>query len=160
MKRIGRRKNKFMEFLYRINDMIPEIFEEIIRTYNFKYIRKDSLHSVLAKDNYAIILSVDRDYVDINYLKREGTGIIKYWIHPFLMENLDEEDRSVRREGKDLNTKLINYILLYEKVLRTKWQNILTGKMDWVDDCRKATMCVIRELSGVEYDRCKDVFEM
>ena len=24
-----------MEFLYRINDMIPEIFEEIIRTYNF-----------------------------------------------------------------------------------------------------------------------------
>ena len=78
----------------------------------------------------------------------------------FKMENLDEEDRSVRREGKDLNTKLINYILLYEKVLRTKWQNILTGKMDWVDDCRKATMCVIRELSGVEYDRCKGVFEM
>lgn len=74
------------------------------------------------------------------------------------MENLDDEDRSVQLEGDDIKTKLMNYILIYEKVLRTKWQNILIGQMDWVDACKKATMCVIRELNAKEYDRYKGIF--
>ena len=84
-----------MQFLYKINDMIPEIFDEIRRTYNFKYLRIDGLHSVFVKDNYAIALSVNRDYVDISFFIKEGATIINYWLNPFLMENLDDEDRSV-----------------------------------------------------------------
>ena len=147
-----------MDFLYKVNDNVPEIFAGIIRTYNFKFMRIDTLHSALVKDNYAIILSVSRDYVDINFLNREVGKIVKYWIHPFLMENLDDEDRSVQLEGDDIKTKLMNYILIYEKVLRTKWQNILIGQMDWVDACKKAKMCVIRELNAKEYDRYKGIF--
>lgn len=75
-----------MNFLYDINDMIPKIFEDIINEYGFRYVRIGGLCSVLAKENYAISMSVDRDYVDINFLNREGDKIIKYWIHPFLME--------------------------------------------------------------------------
>lgn len=149
-----------MEFLYRINDMIPEIFSEIIRTYNFKYMRIDGLHSVLAKDNYAISMSVNKDYVDIYFFHREEAIIVKYWLQPFLMENLDDDDRSVARDGDDIETSIINYLLIYEKVLRTKWQNILMGQKDWVekyDD--KSYMRLIREFNAKEYDRYKSVFQ-
>lgn len=149
-----------MQFLYKINDMIPEIFDEIRRTYNFKYLRIDGLHSVFVKDNYAIALSVGRDYVNISYFIKEGTTIINYWLHPFLMENLNDEDRSVCLENDNkVETKLINYILLYEKTLKSKWKNILSGQMDWVEEYnKKSSMRSVREFYAAEYIRFKSVF--
>lgn len=120
----------------------------------------EGLNSALVKDNYAIVLSVDRDYVDINFLYKEGTRIINYWIHPFLMENLDDEDRSVCREKYNVEDKLINYLLIYENVLSKKWQNILMGQMDWVEDYnKKCSMRSVRELEGTLYDKYKCIFD-
>lgn len=148
-----------MEYLHKVNNEIPKIFKKIVKKYKLKHMRINGLNSAFVKDNYAIIMSVDRDYVDINFLYRDGTKIIKYWLQPFLIENLDDEDRSVQRVEKDFNTKLINYILLYEKTLSSKWQSILMGQMDWVERYNEKTyMRAIRELNEEEYNNYKGIF--
>ncbi|MBE5927101.1 MAG: hypothetical protein E7270_09090 [Lachnospiraceae bacterium] len=147
-----------MEFLVRVNDMIPVIFEEVIRKYGFKFKRIKSIESVLYKDDYALTMSVNMDYVDINFLKKEENKIVKYCIQTFVMQSLDENDKSNKREGSDIETKLINYLRIYEKGLQTKWENILMGKMDWVENYKKSFMCIIRELNPKEYSKYKDIF--
>ncbi|MBE5925496.1 MAG: hypothetical protein E7270_00675 [Lachnospiraceae bacterium] len=142
-----------MEFLVRVNNMVPVIFDEIIRQYNFNFMRVDSTVSILYKNNYAFVLSVDRDYVDLNFMKKEDDKIIKYWIQGFVIKKLDEDDRCNTQETKNLENKLIDYLLIYEKSLKTKCRSILMGQMDWVEDYRKDFMCVIRELNAKEYDK-------
>ena len=148
-----------MEFLARINNMIPDIFEEIIKKYEFKYKRISTLESVLYKEDYAFIMSVDRSHVDIVFLKKEENIIVKYCIQTFVMKSFDVEDRSNQRVGKDVETNLINYLLIYEKGLQTKWTNMLIGQMDWVEEYKKSSMCVISELNPKEYSIYKDIFD-
>ena len=148
-----------MEFLSKVNDAIPEIFGEIIKTYDFKVERISSSATLLYKEGYALYLASDRDYVNISFLKKEENKIMNYWLHPFLMENLTDEDRSNTKKEDDLVTKLINYILIYEKVLRTKRKNILLGQMDWVEEYnQKTSMRSIRELYPSQYEKFRKVF--
>ena len=148
-----------MEFLSKVNDTIPEIFGEIIKTYDFKVQRITSSATLLYKEDYALYLASDRDYVNISFLKKEENKIMNYWLHPFLMENLTDEDRSNTKKEDDLVTKLINYILIYEKVLRTKRKNILLGQMDWVEEYNQTTsMRSIRELYPSQYEKFRKVF--
>lgn len=147
-----------MEFIRRANDEIPIIFEDIINQYNFNIKKTLSGETVIYKDDYGIVFNGDRDYVNIYFLKKEGDKIFSYWIQPFMMDKLTDEDRSNEREGNDNYTTLINYLLIYEKVLRTKRENILMGQMDWVEDFKKSSMWSIRELYPKEYSRFKDLF--
>lgn len=148
-----------MEFLSEVNDTIPEIFGDIIKTYDFKVERISSTATLLYKEDYALYLASDRDYVDILFLKKEENRIMNYWLQPFLMENLTDEDKSNTKKEDDLVTKLINYILIYEKVLRTKRKNILLGKMDWVEEYnQKTSMRSIRELYPSQYEKFRKVF--
>ena len=148
-----------MEFLSKVNDTISEIFGEIIKTYDFKVERISSSATLLYKEDYALYLASDRDYVDILFLKKEENRIMNYWLQPFLMENLTDEDKSNTKKEDDLVTKLINYILIYEKVLRTKRTNILLGKMDWVEEYnQKTSMRSIRELYPSQYEKFRKVF--
>ena len=148
-----------MEFLREVNDTIPGIFGDIIKTYDFKVERITSSATLLYKDDYALYLASDRDYVDIWYVKKEETKILKYWLHPFLLENSTDEDRSNTKREDGLVTKLINYILIYEKILRTKRKNILMGQMDWVEEYnQKSSMRSIRELYPNEYEKFRKVF--
>lgn len=148
-----------MEFLRRVNDRIPSIFTDIIRNYGFNYMRLDSTVSALYKSEYAFIFSVDRDYVDLNYIRKEDNKIIKYWIQGFVIIRLGDEpvDKLV---GDDLETKLTNYLFVYEKSLKTKCESILLGEMDWVSEFKKTPMCVIRELNMKEYNKYKDVLSV
>ena len=148
-----------MEYLKKINDLIPEIFKDIIQKYNFKCKQHSSLKTVLYKDNYIITMLVEREYVDLYFIKEEGDIINKYWIQPFVLQNLTEEDKSNTREGDDWETRLINYLVIYEKVLRTKWESILLGKMDWVEEYKKSKMPSIREFCEKEYVTYKDYFD-
>ena len=91
-----------MEFLSKVNDTIPEIFGEIIKTYDFKVERITSSATLLYKEDSALYLASDRDYVNISFLKKEENKIMNYWLHPFLMENLTEEDRSNTKKEDDL----------------------------------------------------------
>lgn len=146
-----------MEYLKIINDEIPIIFKDIMNEYNFKYKRLSTLVSTLYRDDYAITMMVEREYIDIIFIKKEGDIINKYWIQPFILQNLTDEHRSNKREGDDWKTKLTNYLLIYEKVLRTKWESMLMGKMDWVDEYKKSRMPVIRELYPSEYVEYKGI---
>lgn len=148
-----------MEFLVRVNNMVPVIFDEIIRKYNFKFNRIDSTASILYKNNYAFVLAADRDYVDLNFLRKEDDKIIKYWIQGFVIKKLDEDDRSDNQEAKNLEDRLIDYLVTYEKSLKTKCESILMGQMDWVEDYKKDFMCVIRELNFKEYEKYGKFFE-
>ena len=148
-----------MEYLSKINDVIPEIFSDIIKKYDFKYKRFSSLISILYRDNYVITMMVEREYIDIYFIKKEGDIINKYWIQPFILQNLTDENRSNKREGDDWETKLINYLLIYENVLRTRWESILLGKLDWVEEYKKSKMPSIREFYPKEYVEYKDVFD-
>ncbi len=147
-----------MEFIRRANDEIPIIFEDIINKYNFNIKKTHSGETVIYKDDYGIVFNGDRDYVNIYFLKKEGDKIFSYWIQPFMMDKLTDEDKSNKREGNDNYTTLINYLLIYEKVLQTKRENMLMGKMDWVEDFKKSSMWSIRELYPKEYSRFKDLF--
>ena len=146
-----------MEYLKIINDEIPIIFKDIMNEYNFKYKRLSTLVSTLYRDDYAITMMVEKEYIDIIFIKKEGDIINKYWIQPFILQNLTDEHRSNKREGDDWKTKLINYLLIYENVLRTKWESMLMGKMDWVDEYKKSRMPVIRELYPSEYVEYKGI---
>ena len=58
-----------MEYLKKINDVIPQIFDDIIKKYDFKYKRFSSLTSILYRDNYVITMMVEREYIDIYFIK-------------------------------------------------------------------------------------------
>lgn len=148
-----------MEYLSKINDIIPQIFNDIIKKYDFKYKRFSSSTSILYRDNYVITMMVEREYIDIYFIKEEGDIINKYWIQPFILQDLTDEDRSNKREGDDWETKLINYLLIYEKVLRTKWESMLLGKMDWVEVYNKSKMPAVHELYPKEYAEYKEIFD-
>ena len=148
-----------MEYLSKINDVIPEIFSAIIKKYDFKYKRFSTLISILYRDNYVITMMVEREYIDIYFIKKEGDIINKYWIQPFILQNLTDENRCNQREGDDWETKLINHLLIYENVLRTRWESILLGKMDWVEEYKKSKMPSIREFCENEYVKYKDIFD-
>lgn len=147
-----------MEFLRKANDEVLGIFEEIIRQYNFNYKRITSTQSAIYKDDFAIILTPERGYSNIEYLKKEGDKIFCYWIQPFMCENLTDEDRSNKRADDDLHTKIVNYLIIYEKVLRTKRESMLLGKMDWVDDFKKSKMWSIREIYPNQYSKYGELF--
>ena len=100
-----------MEFLSEVNDTIPEIFGDIIKTYDFKVERISSTATLLYKEDYALYLASDRDYVDILFLKKEENRIMNYWLQPFLMENLTDEDKSNTKKEYNLLTSLLNHLL-------------------------------------------------
>ena len=142
-----------MELFGRINDRIPIIFEDIIRRYGFNFEKITSSSSIMYKADYGFVMSIDRDYVDINFLRKEGNIIMTYWIQGFLIQKLDDNERSRNEEERTLETYLLGYLFTYEKSLQTKCKSILMGQMDWVDDLKKTPICDIRELNAKEYEK-------
>ena len=49
--------------------------------------------------------------------------------------------------------------MIYENVLRTRWESILLGKLDWVEEYKKSKMPSIREFCENEYVKYKDIFD-
>lgn len=116
-----------------LNDNVPSYLETIINNYQLKVVKLNHIKTALVNKNYALIISMDRFHVDVDYLTMEdGKKMIKYNISNFLAEKYDEKDRTNLVEGNTAREIIINNLIIINQGLQNKWETILLGGKEWI----------------------------
>lgn len=117
-----------------INDKIPQYMGEIIKKYHLKSFKLSDIKTALVGKNYALIMFVDRFSVDISYLKKEENEYIIYQCNNFFAEKFDDTDRRNLVKKGDVESTIINNLIIISNGLINKWSDVLEGQCDWIKE--------------------------
>lgn len=134
-----------------LNNEIPNYFDSISKEFSLDCVKINRLKTALVNNNFALIVGIDRFYIVIDYVYRdENNNLIKLNCDSFFSEKYDDSDRKELLDGKHASVAIINDMLVSKSGLKSKWQNMLTGDKEWIDDFKQSRWFLITNLSDDE----------
>ncbi len=122
----------------RINDNIKIYLKDIILDYNMKVVKISPLKTALIKDNFALIISIDRFAADVSFVRRIDNKLEVLPCDSFFAEKFSKEDRKDLLEGSCAKNIIINDLIIINNGLRSKWSNVLNGDTTWIADYKRS----------------------
>ena len=140
-----------MDLHEKINNMVPSYFEKIITQYDFQSIKVSEVTTALYKNNFALVIGIDRFNADLTYVYRDKDNrIIKLFCDGFFAERYYDPDRKHLSELSTIKDYIINdLVIICDGMLKT-WKNVLEGKQDWISDYKLSEWYGAIVLSGKE----------
>ena len=143
-----------------VNDMVPTYLSEMAEKYGLRFVKIDSIRTALAGKSYALIIAIDRFHVIIRYITRDDSGeLIVYEIHNYFCEKFDENDRKEIILSDVLREKLINKLIVTNRGLINKWDDVWRGEKDWIKSFEKSIWYSTRKANKYELNALSDVIE-
>lgn len=141
-----------MESLWtKLNDEIPKYLDDIIKEYKLSVVKINDLETALVGENYAILISIDRFWAEIEYVTRDKNGnLIKYSCNGYFIEKFDDEDRENLIEEKAAKEIIINNLIIINQGMQSKWSTVLEGNKDWLSDFEKSKRFGVSPLRDYE----------
>ena len=91
-----------------LNKQIPVYLNEVITKYSLKVVSLGLVRTALVNTQYAIIISLDRFSVDMDFIHKDYNGkLVCFGIGNFLSERFDEKDRKNLIIGTDISSIII-----------------------------------------------------
>ena len=145
-----------MDIWTKLNDEVPVHFRNIIDEFSLNIVKISNIETALVGKNYVILISIDRFYVEIDYISRNSDNKLeKYKCSNFFAEKYDETDRTNLLEGKGAREIIINNLKVINNGLLNKWRNILEGDKRWMEDYKQSDWKMISELRDFELEKIK-----
>lgn len=120
------------------DEMVPRYFTGICEKYGFRMVKIDSIHTGLIKDHFALIIGLDRFNAVVKYAIRYPNGECKlYYCDNFLTRKYDADDRVGIPAGSGASTSIQGDLMIISRGLVSKWENILLGDTDWIDELKR-----------------------
>ena len=140
-----------MDLHEKINNMVPSYFEKIITQYDFQSVKISEVTTALYKNNFALVIGIDRFYADIDYIyKDDKNQIIKLYCHNFFVEKFAGSNNLYLPALTTVEDHIINDLLAICDGMLKKWKNVLEGKREWISDFKLSEWYEARLLSGKE----------
>lgn len=145
-------KGDSMENIWtRANDKVPQYFEFIAQRYDFKFIKISSLKTAIIGNKFAIIIAIERFYVDVYYAIRIEDKKEIFHCGSFLAEKYSSEDRKNLLTEDGAENLILNNLKVIASGLVSKWEMLLLGDINWLDEFRKSKWYSTVDFS---YDEC------
>lgn len=123
----------------KINTSIESHFKDIIEGYNMKAVKIGPLKTALIKDNFALIISIDRFSADISYIIRGEDGKLNLLqCGNFFSEKFTSKDRKKLLKGDSAKNIVINDLIVIHNGLKNEWSHVLEGDVSWIDDYKNS----------------------
>ena len=138
-----------MDLHEKINNMVPSYFEKIITQYDFQSVKISEVTTALYKNNFALVIGIDRFNADLTYVYRDKDNrIIELFCDGFFAERYYDPDRKPLSELSTIKDYIINdLVVICDGMLKT-WKNVLEGKQDWISDYKLSKWYGAIVLSG------------
>lgn len=118
-----------------LNKQIPVYLNEVITKYSLKVVSLGLVRTALVNTQYAIIISLDRFSVDMDFIHKDYNGkLVCFGIGNFLSECFDEKDRKNLIIGTDISSIIYNNLIVINNGLLSKCGDVLSGSLDWIND--------------------------
>lgn len=141
-----------------INDDIPYYFGNLAIKFGFGFLKINNIKTALVKDEFALIISVDRFYIVIEYVYRNSDGnLVKLCCDSFFAEKYDDEDRQNLIQAGNAKDKILNEITISRFGLKNKWSEMLEGNKEWIEDFSKSRWFSIVKLADDEKKSLEEV---
>ena len=128
-----------MENLWtKINDNVPIYFETISKEYKLNAIKISDLKTAFLGKKFAIIVSIGRFDVDILYASVIDGEKQILRCGNFLAEKYTDEDRKYLQQERNAEIIITNYLVVIANGMKSKWDNLLRGDTNWIEDFRKS----------------------
>lgn len=129
-----------MENLWKeLNKQIPNYFNNIIDEFMMKVLVLSDIETALVGENYALIISIDRFYVDVDYVNKNLLKNKKrYKCSSFFATKYDKKDRVELLDEIGAREMIINNLMVISRGLPSKWRCVLDGNIDWIEEYRKS----------------------
>ena len=116
-------------------ELITNIFKEIIEKYNFKIVEINEHSIALVRDKFAIIIVISRDGTTLKYVMEDEEGeIVEYKFDSFISTKFDSNDRSGVGNPVTIKDIIIAELEISARGLVNHWDNILTGDKKWINE--------------------------
>ena len=114
-------------------DEVEKIFNDIIKDYNYqvKSIKNDKI--ALVNSKCAIVFSISREGIDIEYICKINTDIFSYWMTNFICSRFTDKDRSQYGETNGFISKIESEFRAISSGLLNNWKDLLSGDKQWID---------------------------
>lgn len=118
----------------KINEEIPFYMQKISNKYKLYPVKLSALRTALIGKEFAIIIEIERFDARVLYLRRISKTIEIFMCDNFFAEKYDEDDRKGISECIDASDFVRNSIIIITNGLLNKWENVLLGENDWLDE--------------------------
>lgn len=142
----------------KINDDIPMYMRELCKEHNLKCVKVSPLETAMVGDEFAILIAVDRFDIEIYYVYKKGSNIIKHPCGSYFAQAYDDKDRENLLSGEGADAFVRNCILITKHGLSSKWENVLAGDTKWLDKYKRSSRYAIEKLTRDEIDVITDIF--
>lgn len=123
-----------------LNKQIPIFLKIIIDEFQLKVIEITEIETALIGSNYAILISIDRFYAEVDYVNRNSANELKkYRCSSFFAEKYDEKDRVNLLEEHGAKEMIANNLTVISRGLLSKWRSILEGNVDWLETYKESS---------------------
>ncbi|MBO0459801.1 hypothetical protein JZO77_23985 [Enterococcus hulanensis] len=112
-------------------------FANVIDYYNFELIdwNKDEVSLLNKKGNFVLNIKTHFDNVYAEYIiKNNADNLISYDISNYLSSKCDDEDRKGITNPDNVESRLKAILLIWSKCLSRKFDDMLKGEINWVND--------------------------
>ena len=140
-----------------MNDKIPLYMKDIMKKYHLKCVKMGDLSTALVGKNFAIILSIDRFSVNASYMKKIQSDYIIFLCNNYWAERFDSDDRIDLINKDDIESVLINNLIVIANGLMSKWGYVLEGDDNWINEYKKSEWYSIRKANEIEYKKIKEL---
>ena len=108
------------------------------------------LKTAIVGKKFALIITIDRFYTDVDYVYKEDENILLYSCGDFFAEKYNEEDRVGLLSGNGADILVRNDIIVTVNGLANQWGDVLEGKREWIDKFKKSSRFSVGKLANAE----------
>lgn len=117
-----------------LNDRIPDFFGNFQNDFGISFIKITDISTAMIGSGFAIIIKIDRFYIDVIYVMKNNNVIEAYQCGSFFAEKYDENDRKKVIVGQGAEVFIINELNVLSDGLYSKWKNVLNGDKKWIEE--------------------------
>lgn len=117
-----------------LNDRIPDFFGNFQNDFGISFIKITDISTAMIGSGFAIIIKIDRFYIDVIYVMKNNNVIEAYQCGSFFAEKYDENDRKKVIVGQGAEVFIINELNVLSDGLYSKWKNVLYGDKKWIEE--------------------------
>lgn len=138
----------------KINDDIPKYLKDIASQYNMKFVKVSSLKTALVGKDFIILIFIDRFSANVSYIMREDKSeLVLFQCDNYFAERYDQEDRRNLVLENGAESLVVNNLIVINNGLISKWNNVLKGDIDWLEEYKKSEWFEKINLDQVEEEK-------
>lgn len=112
----------------------PEIIEPVLVKYNLKWKVIFEREIIFYGNGFVLNGVLEQHGLSlIYYRKKDADTVYLYKIDNYFARLIDDKDR-VNILPRNHENKFINDMIITTNSLMNKWDNMLSGKLDWIED--------------------------